>query len=50
MVQILWVFISLSRTLNQLQARKATAELELYRHDHPDSLFRRQDPVDKMAG
>ena len=30
-VFILWVFTSLSRTLNQLQARKATAKLELYR-------------------
>ena len=28
---ILWVFTSLSRTLNQLQARKATGKLELYR-------------------
>lgn len=28
---ILWVFTSLSRTLNQVQARKATAKLELYR-------------------
>lgn len=28
---ILWVFTSLSRTLNQLQARKAGAKLELYR-------------------
>lgn len=30
-VFILWVFTSLSRTLNQLQARKATSKLELYR-------------------
>ena len=28
---ILWVFTSLSRTLNQLQARRATAKLDLYR-------------------
>lgn len=31
-VFILWVFTSLSRTLNQLQARKAGAKLDLYRH------------------
>lgn len=29
---IFWVFTSLSRTLNQVQARRATAKLELYRH------------------
>ena len=28
---ILWVFTSLSRTLNQLQARRAGAKLDLYR-------------------
>ncbi len=28
---ILWVFTSLSRTLNQVQARRAGAKLELYR-------------------
>lgn len=33
-VFILWVFTSLSRTLNQLQARKATSKLELYRRVH----------------
>lgn len=30
-VFILWVFTSLSRTLNQLQARRASSKLELYR-------------------
>ena len=30
-VFILWVFTSLSRTLNQVQARRATAKLGLYR-------------------
>ena len=32
---ILWVFTSLSRTLNQLQARRATAKLDLYRSAPP---------------
>jgi hypothetical protein len=30
-VFILWVFTSLSKTLNQVQARRASAKLELYR-------------------
>lgn len=30
-VFILWVFTSLSKTLNQLNARRAVAKLELYR-------------------
>lgn len=34
---ILWVFTSLSKTLSQLQARRAGAKLELYRY----VLFRR---------
>jgi hypothetical protein len=32
---ILWVFTSLSRTLPQLQARRAGAKLDLYRRGVP---------------
>ena len=40
---ILWVFTSLSRTLNQLQARRATAKLDLYRSAPPRSYLRPRD-------
>ena len=37
---ILWVFTSLSKTLSQLQSRRAGAKLDLYRRETPFSLAR----------